>query len=240
MANACHVVVVSDEPDLHSMLRDFLQRHGYRVTPVAGGEGLKHVIAQEPVHLVIVDIELPGECGVALTRYLHEHTRAGIVALTVSEGSVDRIISLEAGADDCLARPVNLRELLARARAVTRRIAHRPAAMQGATRPVDRQTIALGCCKLDLAAHKLLGRDGREIPITPMEYSLLRTFVENAGRVLNRDELAELAHDREWSPFDRSIDIRISRLRKKIEANPVQPEIIETVRGVGYRLAVAA
>ena len=95
MANRCHVVVVSDEPELHSMLGDFLQRHGYDVTAVAGGEGLKRVLAQGPVHLVIVDIELPGECGVALTRYLHERTRAGIVALTVSEGSVDRIVTLE-------------------------------------------------------------------------------------------------------------------------------------------------
>ena len=238
MTNVCHVVVVSDEPELHSMLGDFLQRHGYRVTPVAGGEGLKRVITREHVDLVVVDIELPGECGVALTRYLHEHTRVGIVALTVSEGSVDRIVSLEAGADDCLARPVDLRELLARTKAVTRCMG---ASWSGSSPAAPcRETIKFGDGELDLAGHRLVDSQGREIPITAMEYALLRAFAENQGRVLNRDELAELAHNREWSPFDRSMDIRISRLRRKIETNPVHPQIIETVRGVGYRFAIAA
>lgn len=239
MASCSHVVVVSDEPDLHATLGDFLQRHGYRVTLVAGGEGLKRVITQEAVDLVVIDIELPGECGVALTRYLHEHTGAGIVALTVSEGSVDRIVTLEAGADDCLARPVDLRELLARTKAVSRRMGSTNEASPARYAPC-REIINFGQCKLDLAAHKLIDGDGREISLTPMEYCLLRVFADNPGRVLNRDELVELAHEREWNPFDRSIDIRISRLRKKIEANPVQPQVIETVRGVGYRFAVAA
>lgn len=239
MADCCHVVVVSDEPDLHILLGDFLQRHGYVVTPVAGGEGLKRVIAQKPVDLVVVDIELPGECGVELTRYLHEHTRAGIVALTVSEGAINRIMTLDAGADDCLARPVDLRELLARTKAVSRRIGvSRSELNSGRTRCPE--TISFGRCRLDVAAHKLIDSAGQEVSITPMEYCLLRAFADNPGRVLNRDELAELAHEREWNPFDRSIDIRISRLRKKIEANPVHPQVIETVRGVGYRFAVAA
>lgn len=239
MADCCHVVVVSDEPDLHSTLGDFLQRHGYAVTSVAGGEGLKRVIAKEAVHLVVIDIELPGECGVALTRYLHQHTHAGIVALTVSEGSVDRIVTLEAGADDCLARPVDLRELLARARAVTRRVARSPLNF-GSGRLPCQPIVSFGRCRLDLEAHRLVGEDGEDIPITAMEYALLRAFAEHPGRALNRDELAELAHDREWSPFDRSIDIRISRLRKKIEPNPVHPQVIETVRGIGYRFSAAA
>lgn len=239
MAKQCHVVVVSDEPELHTMLRDFLQRHGYRVTPVAGGEGLRQVIKSEHVDLVVVDIELPGECGVALTRYLREHTNAGIVALTVSEGSIDRIITLEAGADDCLARPVDLRELLARTKAVSRRL--NVGEFNGQASPGLRpQTVRFGDCELDLAAHRLVDGDGNEIPITAMEYALLRTFAENPGRVLNRDELAELAHNREWNPFDRSMDIRISRLRRKIEQNPVRPQVIETVRGIGYRFSAVA
>lgn len=239
MANSSHVVVVSDEPDLHATLGGFLQRHGYRVTPVAGGEGLKRVIACEAVDLAVIDIELPGECGVALTRYLHEQTDAGIVALTVSQKPVNRIVTLEAGADDCIARPVDLRELLARTKAVSRRMGSANVASPARYTPC-REIINFGQCKLDLAAHKLIDGDGREISLTPMEYCLLRAFADNPGRVLNRDELAELAHEREWNPFDRSIDIRISRLRKKIEANPVQPQVIETVRGVGYRFAVAA
>lgn len=239
MANVCHVVVVSGEPELHSTLGDFLRRHGCRVTPVAGGEGLRRVVNSEPVDLVVLDIELPGECGVALTRYLHERTRTAIVALTVSEESADRIVTLEAGADDCLCRPVDPRELLARARAVRRRLG---AAWSGVSAAAarNRRSVRFGGCELDLAARRLVDEEGREIPITRMEYALLRAFAENPGRALNRDELAEIAHNRQWTPFDRSLDIRISRLRRKIEPNPVQPQVIETVRGVGYRFAAAA
>ncbi len=142
------------------------------------------------------------------------------------------------GADDCLARPVDLHELLARTKAVTRRMG---AGWSGSSPASScRETIKFGACELDLAAHRLVDCQGREIPITAMEYALLRAFEENQGRVLNRDELSELAHNREGSPFDRSMDIRISRLRRKIETNPVHPQIIETVRGVGYRFAIAA
>lgn len=239
MADCCHVVVVSGEPELQSMLGDVLQRHGYAVTAVACGEGLKRVMTQESVHLVVVDIELPGECGVALTRYLHRHTRAGIVALTVSEGSIDPVVPLESGADDCLVRPIDRREFLARARAVIRRTSAAPANGASGRAPV-RPVVSFGHCHLDIEARRLVGEDGKDIPITAMEYALLRAFAEHPGRALNRNELAELAHDREWSPFDRSIDIRISRLRKKIEPNPVHPRVIETVRGIGYRFAAAA
>ena len=239
MARVDHVLVVSDEPDLRSIVSGFLERSGYRVTSVDCGRLMRRVVTSEPVDLVVVDIELPGECGIALTRFLHEHTQIGIVALTASDASVDRIVTLEAGADDCLARPVDLRELLARTKAVSRRIAiSRDGASAGSV--ADRETVRFGECELDLAAHRLIDGEGQEIPLTAMEYALLRAFAEHPGRVLNRDELAEFAHNRDWSPFDRSLDIRISRLRRKIEPNPAHPQVIETVRGVGYRFQAAA
>lgn len=235
MARVDHVLVVSDEPDLRAIVAGFLERSGYRVTSVDCGKLMRRVVTREPVDLVVVDIELPGECGIALTRFLHEHTQTGIVALTASDASVDRIVTLEAGADDCLARPVDLRELLARTKAVTRRIGIAREAVSA-----ERETVSFGECELNLAAHRLIDSDGQEIPLTAMEYALLRAFAEHPGRVLNRDELAEFAHNRDWSPFDRSLDIRISRLRRKIEPNPSHPQVIETVRGVGYRFQAAA
>ena len=243
MADFCHVVVVSDEPELQSMLGDFLQRHGYAVTSVAGGEGLRRVFAERAVDLVVIDIELPGECGVALTRYLHRRTRVGIVALTGKKGPVDPVVPLEAGADDCLVRPVDLRELLARTRAVTRRIAASPVDLVPTRVPPGRPVVSFGRCRLDLEACRLVGEDGEDIPITAMEYALLRALAEHpgrAGRALSGGDLAERAHPCAWSRFERSSDIRISRLRKKIEPNPVDPCVIETVRGVGYRFAAAA
>ncbi|MDA7947259.1 MAG: winged helix-turn-helix domain-containing protein [Hyphomicrobiaceae bacterium] len=239
MARLNHILVVSDEPELRTMVGGFLERSGYRVTTVDCGKLMRRVVTREPVDLVVVDIELPGECGIALTRFLREHTQIGIVALTASETSVDRIVTLEAGADDCLARPVDLRELLARTKAVTRRVGLAQAALSAGA-VADRETVTFGECELDLAAHRLIDAGGEEIPLTAMEYALLRAFAEHPGRVLNRDELAELAHNRDWSPFDRSLDIRISRLRRKIEPNPARPRVIETVRGVGYRFQTNA
>ena len=234
MARVEHVLVVSDEPELRKLVGGFLERSGYRITTVDCGKLMRRVVTREPVDIVVVDIELPGECGIALTRFLHEHTQTGIVALTASDTSVDRIVTLEAGADDCLARPVDLRELLARTKAVTRRIGIARAALSAGA-VAGRETVRFGECVLDLAARRLVDGNGEEIRLTAMEYALLRAFAEHPGRVLNRDELAELAHNRDWSPLDRSLDIRISRLRRKIEPNPSRPRVIETVRGVGYR-----
>ncbi|MGI9383055.1 MAG: winged helix-turn-helix domain-containing protein [Methyloligellaceae bacterium] len=238
MTQAHHVVVVSDEMDIHYMLRDFLAQHEFRVSSVDGGEALRRIVAKEPVDLVVLDIELPGEDGLSLARYLREHTEVGIVTLTVAEAALDRIVSLEAGADDCLARPVDLRELLARVKAVLRRLGGNGCYLPMSAGP--RRAVKFGDYELDLTAHRLVSLDGQEIDLTSMEFLLLKTFAENPDRVLNRDELSELAYDRQWSPFDRSLDIRISRLRRKIERNPSKPQVIRTVRGVGYRFAAAA
>ncbi|HYQ72549.1 MAG TPA: winged helix-turn-helix domain-containing protein, partial [Gammaproteobacteria bacterium] len=156
------------------------------------------------------------------------HKGTGIIMLTTAADVVDRVVGLEMGADDYVPKPFDLRELLARVKSVLRRRSEpaHPAASSGRVR--------FGLCELDLGMHKLFGADGRELPMTAMEYELLRVFAENPDRALNRDQIMELAHHRDWDVYDRSIDLRIMRLRRKLERNPESPEVIKTVRGVGY------
>lgn len=231
-ANA-HIIVCDDEPDVRDTVAEYLERSGYAVTRADGGPALRKLIADRHVDVVVLDLRMPGEDGLSLARYLREHSDVGIIMLTGSAGVVDRVVGLEIGADDYMAKPVDLRELLARIKAVLRRTSGR---QRNHTKPEAqaRHLVHFGRCRFDIEGHKLFDAEGSEIAITPMEFRLLKVFVEHRGRILNRDQLLELAHDRGWNPFDRSIDIRISRLRKKIEADPSKPEVIKTVRGVGY------
>jgi two-component system phosphate regulon response regulator OmpR len=231
-----HVVVCDDDGDIRDTLAEYLEGHGYAVTPAEAGPALRAIVDSREVHAVILDVGLPGEDGLSLARYLSDRSGIGIIMLTGAGETVDRIVGLEMGADDYLAKPVDLRELLARLKAVLRRLEGRGKGDAAAT-AMAAAVVPFGRCSFDIAAHKLVGPDGEEIAITAMEFSLLKVFAEHAGRVLNRDQLLELAHDRGWDPYDRSIDIRISRLRKKIETDPTKPEAIRTVRGVGYVFA---
>ncbi|BCH35826.1 DNA-binding response regulator [Mesorhizobium sp. L-8-10] len=228
-----HIVVCDDEPDLRATVAEYLERNGYAVTPADGGPALRAIVGAQQVDVVVLDIRMPGEDGLSLARYLREHSDLAIIMLTGSAGVIDRVVGLEIGADDYIAKPVDLRELLARIKAVLRRTSGRERAAQ-VTESQPRHQAQFGTCRFDPEAHKLFDAEGREIAITPMEFQLLKVFAEHRGRILNRDQLLELAHDRGWDPFDRSIDIRISRLRKKIEADPSKPEVIRTIRGVGY------
>ncbi|MGI9481736.1 MAG: response regulator [Hyphomicrobiales bacterium] len=231
MAMTEHIIVCDDEPDIRETLSEYLERQGFRVSAAENGEALRAIVSEETAHVVVLDINMPGEDGLSLARCLREQGDTAIIMLTASAEVVDRIVGLEMGADDYLAKPVDLRELLARIRAVLRRVT---AAPPQTAEEVASLAVKVGRCILDLEAHKLFDHEQNEIPITAMEFNLLKVFCEHAGRVLNRDQLLELAHDRDWDPFDRSIDIRISRLRKKIEIDPSKPQIIKTVRGVGY------
>lgn len=228
-----HVVVCDDEPDIRDTVAEYLERHDFAVSQAEDGAALRTLIETQHVDVVILDIRMPGEDGLSLARYLSERSQVAIIMLTGSAEIIDRIVGLEIGADDYVAKPVDMRELLARVKAVLRRTT-------GADRIGDRpgtdgpNSVQFGACRLDLSSHKLFDAAGADIAITPMEFRLLKVFAENRGRTLNRDQLLELAHDRGWDPFDRSIDIRISRLRKKIEPDPSKPEIIKTIRGVGY------
>ena len=235
MDENAHIIVCDDEPDIRDTLSEYLTRRGYEVSCVADGVELRALVSEETFDAVILDINMPGEDGLSLARFLRERGDIAIIMLTASGDVVDRIIGLEMGADDYLAKPVDLRELQARIKAVLRRGKSQNSSAADAETQTPGKSVKFGKCTLDLAAYKLFGDDEQEVPITAMEFSLLKVFAENAGRVLNRDQLLEQAHDRNWDPFDRSIDIRISRLRRKIEIDPAKPEVIKTVRGIGYR-----
>jgi len=181
--------------------------------------------------LVILDINMPGEDGLTLARRLREHSDICIMMLTASGATVDRVVGLEMGADDYIAKPFDLRELLARVRTVLRRRADADA--RGARPEPPSNTLRFGRWLLDLDAHKLIG-DGEELRLTAMEFDLLDAFARHPNKVLSRSQLLDLAHRRDWEPFDRSIDIRVARLRKKIERDPAKPQIIKTISGAGY------
>jgi len=226
------VLVCDDERDVREMLQEYLQRRGFRVVTSGNAEELRDVLEKDKIDLILLDINMPGEDGLTALRNLRSSNPVPVVMLTAAGEVVDRILGLEMGADDYLGKPVDLRELEARIKAVLRRksepVVHTTDAIK------TPKTAQFGKFTLDLEAAKLLDDDGSELPLTAMEFNLLKVFAENKRRVLNRDQILEQAHDRSWDPFDRSIDIRISRLRRKIEANPQKPLIIRTVRGIGY------
>ncbi len=233
MTGATRILVVDDEPDIRETLQDYLELHGYHVTQADGGEALRAAIAEDRVDLVLLDINMPGEDGLSLARFLREQTSIPVVMLTASGAVVDRIVGLEMGADDYLTKPVDLRELLARVKAVLRRFQTARTKADLAAQTAQR-SVVFGKLRLDLDAHKLFDGDGSEVPLTSMEYDLLKAFAEHPNRVLSRDQLLDMAHNRGWEPFDRSIDIRIARIRRKIEPDPKKPQVIKTVRGAGY------
>jgi two-component system phosphate regulon response regulator OmpR len=232
------VAVVDDEPEIRETIQEYLEMNGLDVVTAGDGVGLRALVEAGPLDLVLLDINMPGENGLSLARFLRERTQVGIIMLTAAGSVVDRVVGLEMGADDYIPKPVDLRELLARVRAVLRRSdrAH-PATAQAAD---DGDAVRFCGFTLDLATHKLYGPDGHEIVLTSMEFDLLRAFVEHPNRVLSRDQLLEMAHHRSWEPFDRSIDIRIARLRRKLERDPGKPAMIKTVRGAGYLFSTQA
>ena len=229
--DSAHILVCDDEIDVREMLQEYLEKRGYKVTMASNGEELRAVLEVNKIELIILDINMPGEDGLAVLRSLRPDNQTPVVMLTAADEVVDRIIGLEMGADDYLGKPVDLRELEARIKAVLRR-KDSPTLKKHDDSSIS--TAEFGEYVLDMETTKLSGSDGTDVPLTAMEFNLLKVFAKNRGRVLNRDQILEQAHDRSWDPFDRSIDIRISRLRRKIEKNPEKPAIIKTVRGIGY------
>jgi DNA-binding response OmpR family regulator len=233
-----HIIVVDDEPGIRETIQEYLELHDFKVTTAGGGEELRQVIDGSDADLVLLDIRMPGEDGLSLARFLRAEKQVGIIMLTAAGEVVDRIVGLEMGADDYLAKPVDLRELLARIKAVLRR-SERAAAEDDAAAPEGTRVARFGRFTLNLDSHKLFDGEGGEIPLTGMEFDLLKAFADNPNRVLSRDQLLNLAHNRDWEPFDRSIDIRIARIRRKIESDPAKPQVIKTVRGAGYIYSTA-
>jgi len=229
------VLIVEDDREVREAVADYLASHGYECAQAADGKAMRAALAastpDSAPDLVLLDLRLPGEDGLSLARWLRDNHEVAIIMVTAAGDVVDRVVGLEVGADDYLGKPFDLRELLARVKSVLRRGGkpEKKPAKAGAT-----QRVPIGACQLDLDTHQLIGRKGEEIPLTGMEFDLLRVFAEHPNRVLSRDQLLTLTRNREWEPFDRSIDIRIARLRRKIEADPENPRTIKTVRGAGY------
>lgn len=224
------ILVCDDEVGLREMVQEYLAKRGFKVSTAASAEELRTVLASGGIDLIVLDINMPGEDGLSALRALRNDNPVPVIMLTAAGEVIDRIVGLEMGADDYLGKPVDLRELEARIKAILRR---RGDPVNDAA-PGTATSARFGDFTLHLNTARLDDADGSEVPLTAMEFNLLKVFAENKGRVLNRDQILEQAHDRSWDPFDRSIDIRISRLRRKIEKNPSKPTIIKTVRGLGY------
>lgn len=236
MTAASRILLVDDDADIRAMLAEYFSSHGFEVAEADSGVAMREQLARAVPQVVLLDVRLPGEDGFSLLRYLREHHSMGVLMVTGAGEVVDRIVGLELGADDYVSKPFEPRELLARVKSVLRR-AQAPAAAPAADAPPP---VQVGDCRLDLAARRLFDAEGRDVALTAMEFELLRTFVERPNRVLTRDELLNLTRNRDWEPFDRSIDIRIARLRRKIEPDPDNPRILRTVRGAGYMYVPAA
>lgn len=226
------ILVVDDEPEVRDTLREYLELSGFDVYVAGDGTGMRDVLGRRQVDLVLMDLNLPGEDGLALTRHVRSAHQAGVIMLTAAGETLDRIIGLEMGADDYLPKPFEARELLARVRSVLRRLRGRSLSPPVKSEPPA--IVQMGECTLDLATHRLYTGQGVEVPLTSMEFDLLKAFVEHPDRVLNRDQLMDLAHHRRVGAFDRSIDLRVMRIRRKIEADPEHPQVLKTIRGAGY------
>jgi two-component system phosphate regulon response regulator OmpR len=236
MGEQVTILVVDDDPDIRELLEDYLGDQGYQVVALATADAFRQALTEHEPDVVLLDVGLPGEDGLSLARHVREHFDVGIIMVSGAGETVDRIVGLEVGADDYLAKPFDPRELLARVKSVLRRYKHQANKVPTeADRDsgVPRQA-RIGVGVLDLDSCQLLDAGGQEIPITAMEFELLKVFCERPNRPLSRDQLLNLTQNRDWDPYDRSIDIRIARLRRKIEPDPEKPVFLKTVRGMGY------
>lgn len=224
-----HILIVDDDMELRELVTSYLSDNGFRVTGVGGGEQMRQVLNKQSADLVILDLMLPGEDGLSLLRWLREQHGPPVIIVSARGDEVDRIVGLEMGADDYLAKPFGPRELLARIRAVLRR------AVCDISHPQE-NTMAFGPFRLHLKNHTLTRLD-QEIALTHGEFTLLRVLLQHPNRVLSRDQLITLLKGYERSPYDRSIDIRVTRLRRKIEPKPEHPVYLRTIWGEGYLFA---
>ncbi|WP_343228977.1 response regulator [Rhizobium setariae] len=235
--DSARIIVVDDEEHLREMVAEYLAGQGFDALVASGGRALDALMAEALPDLILLDVNMPEEDGFSIARRLRARGKIPVIMVTAADDVVDRIVGLEVGADDYVTKPFDLRELKARIRAVLRRTdgAAQPAANG---RPIhiaeNDMLIPFGKLMVDREGRRLTHQDGTEEPVTSMEFDLIEVFLANPYRVLSRDRLLELAHRKNDDPFDRSIDIRVTRLRKKIEEDPSKPQTIKTVRGAGY------
>ena len=209
--------------------------NGFSVHGAENGDAMREVMSANPIEIVLLDVRLPGEDGFTLCRELRAEHDVGIIMLTGSADTVDRVVGLEIGADDYVGKPFDLRELLARVKSLQRRMKGSTPKPAAAPAPgPSQETVPIGEFTLNIATQGLLDPSGEPVPLTSMEFQLLKAFTDRPNRVLTRDQLLDAAHNKDWEPYDRSIDVRITRLRKKIEQDPSRPRLIKTIRGAGY------
>jgi DNA-binding response OmpR family regulator len=226
-----HIIVVDDEAPAREMVGDYLKLHGFEVTLCDGGSSLRQCITKQVPDLIVLDLNMPEEDGLSIVRAVKQSTDVPIIMLTATASAIDRVVGLELGADDYLAKPCELRELLARIRSVLRRMSMM--APESRTSSASKP-IRFGTKWLDVEAQILRDENGNEHPLASSEFALLKAFAQNPKRVLSRERLLDLAEARDREAFDRAIDVRITRIRKKIEPDPTRPSVIRTVRGAGY------
>ncbi len=229
-----HILIVDDHRETREAVRDYLRRHGYRVSIAAGADEARGRLDEAAIDVIVLDIMMPGEDGLSLCRSIRAERRMPVIFLTAAVEEADRIAGLELGADDYLVKPFSARELLARIRAVLRRWHELPPQSE----QPSAERLRFDGWTLETAGRRLTGAAG-EVSLTAGEYELLLALVQHAGHVLSRDQLLDLTQRRQAHAFDRSVDVQISRLRQKIEPDPAHPTLICTVRGGGYRLAAA-
>jgi DNA-binding response OmpR family regulator len=241
MTQAQHIIIVDDEAPAREMVGDYLKMHGFTVTLCDGGKSLRRAIETSVPNLVVLDLNMPEEDGLSIIRDLKSRINVPVIMLTATASPIDRVVGLELGADDYIAKPCELRELMARIRSVLRRSSPiRPAEQGSATAGAKaKELVRFGTKWLDLEAQALRDDEGNEHPLTASEFSLLRVFAANPKRVLSRERLLELANARDAEAFDRAVDLRIMRIRRKIEPDPTKPAVIRTIRGGGYLFSPA-
>jgi len=230
-----HILVVDDDPQIGDLVSDYLCQHGYRVSTARDGVQMKKCLKAHAIDLIVLDIMLPGEDGLTLCRRLREESEVMIIMLSAVGEEADRIVGLEVGADDYLAKPFSPRELLARIKALTRRSEGKLADKRREKHISSLPNLCFQDWQLDRNRRRLIAPDGVTVPLSSAEYALLVAFMEHPQRILSRDQLLDLTRGRAANPFDRTIDVQVARLRKKLEDNPKEPKIIVTVRASGYQ-----
>jgi DNA-binding response OmpR family regulator len=241
MTQSPHIIIVDDEAPAREMVGEYLKMHGFTVTLCDGGKSLRGAIDANVPDLVVLDLNMPEEDGLSIIRDLKSRTNVPVIMLTATASPIDRVVGLELGADDYIAKPCELRELMARIRSVLRRSSPaKAAAPETAAAKADKeQLVRFGTKWLDLEAQALRDDEGNEHPLTASEFGLLKVFAANPKRVLSRERLLELANARDAEAFDRAVDLRIMRIRRKIEIDPSKPAVIRTIRGGGYLFSPA-